>query len=131
MLTRIIIVVLVLISGQALALDSRNVQHFFEEHAVAKQGLIEAWADRLPPDQMSRYVYSIAKYETYLVAAGAVSANDQRLVGHLAENIKLRSKFDYDAFAYQVFKHEMHRMTGFQPRVENLFRNRSFEVMER
>lgn len=117
-------VLALLIPCLAQAGNDDLARHFQNGHEKAKRALIVVWANpNAEPAALTRAVFDVARYETYLATLGGIAPNDERMVQRLAgQGLKVRTRADYGAFAYRVFKHEVGLATGFKPDPANLFR---------
>lgn len=119
------VVLALLAPGLAQAGNDNLVRQFRDGHEQAKRTLIIVWANPgAEPRALSRAVFEVARYETYLVTLGGIAPSDERMVQRLAgQGLKVRTRVDYGAFAYRVFRHEVGVATGFKPDPMNLFRS--------
>lgn len=92
------------------------------------QGVLQCFRRDCPPAEYKEHLVQIVSAETNLMAYG-ISPRDQRLVSHLASDVKSIS--DFPVFAYRIFKEKLNEQTGFLPSPDGAFIGNKLRIIPR
>lgn len=125
----IVIASILCFTGIAMAGEADYmISRMWERQEDGIYGLLQCFRSDCPPSDYKEHLVQIISAETNLMAYG-ISPKNQRLVSHLASDVKSIS--DFPVFAYRVFKKKLNELTGFSPSPDGAFWGNKLRVIPR